>query len=94
MLVANSFLFFVGMGLSCVFPSHVLALDLGCFLVWAVLVFVLGMGQAWGVCWMGWDGKYVALFSLCGCGRPKKIHHTPRWDLSSVLDLQLFSAPD
>jgi hypothetical protein len=56
------------MGLPCVSPSHVLALDLVCFLFWVVFLFVLGWDKhgEHGA----WDGmrKHVGCFFVVCVG--------------------------
>ena len=48
------------MGLPCVSPSHVLALGLGYFGVWAVFWFVLGWDKRGG--YVGWDGMRMGRY--------------------------------
>jgi hypothetical protein len=56
--------FFVGIGVPSFFSSHVLPLGVVCFFCLGCFLVCVGMGSAWGVCWMGWDrmGKHVGCF--------------------------------
>jgi hypothetical protein len=90
--------FFVGIGVPSFFSSHVLPLGVVCFFCLGCFLVCVGMGSAWGVCWMGWDEDeeacwLVAFCCLYGCWGPKKIQYTPNDALSLFLVLDRFSRP-